>query len=213
MSESPVGEVLADLWQFSGVHPEWTEHEGGEEGWEPDVAWWVLGAPGGAVLIDPLVEDWDALDQLIGRYGGCSGIIRTCHWHQRSIADAAARYGASVWARAHPSGGPHDHAVKDGDEIVGGVVAFDVERTDELALWLPTQRSLIFGDAMLRTTAGVLRVCPETWTQPPDGRGRLLSLLERLTELPVEHVFVSHGPFVSGDGLSELRAALRAESG
>lgn len=108
---------------------------------------------------------------------------------------------------------PLDHAVKDGEEALGGVVAFDVERADELALWLPTQKSLIFGDAMLRTAAGLLRVCPETWTQPPDGRGRLLSLLERLTELPVEHVFVSHGPHVSGDGLAELRAALRAETG
>jgi glyoxylase-like metal-dependent hydrolase (beta-lactamase superfamily II) len=212
MNEGSAGEVLADLWQFSGVHPEWTEHEGGEDGWEPEVAWWVLGAPGGAILIDPLVEDWDALDRLIERQGGCSGIIRTCHWHQRSIADAAARYGAEVWAQDHPSAGPFDRAVKDGEEVVGGVVGFDVERTDELALWLPTQKALIFGDAMLRTTAGALRVCPESWTQPPDGRGRLLSLLERLTELPVEHVFVSHGPLVSGDGLSELRAALQAET-
>ena len=213
MSESSAGEVLPNLWQFEAVHPEWTENEGGEEGWEPAVAWWVLGAPGGAVLIDPLVEDWEALDRLIEGQGGCLGIIRTCHWHQRSVADAAARYGADVWAQDHPSAGPLDRAVKNGDEVVGGVVARDMERTDEVALWLPTQAALIFGDAMLRTSAGVLRVCPESWTQPPDGRGRLLSLLERLTELPVEHVLVSHGPLVRGDGLAGLRGALRAEAG
>lgn len=213
MSESSAGEILPNLWQFEAVHPEWTEDEGGEEGWEPAVAWWVLGAPGGAVLIDPLVEDWEALDRLIETQNGCMGIIRTCHWHQRSIADAAARYDAEVWAQDHGSAGPLDRAVKNGEEVVGGIVVHDMERTDEVALWLPSHAALIFGDAMLRTSAGVLRVCPESWTQPPDGRGRLLSLLERLIELPVEHVLVSHGPIVRGDGLAGLQAALRAEAG
>ena len=27
--------------------------------------WWAVTAPGGLVLIDPLIDDWDALDSLV----------------------------------------------------------------------------------------------------------------------------------------------------
>jgi hypothetical protein len=60
---------------------------------------------------------------------------------------------------------------------------------------------------MLRGRDGRLQACPPSWTQPEGGRARLLSLLRELTELPVEHVLVSHGPTVLGDGLASLRAA------
>jgi glyoxylase-like metal-dependent hydrolase (beta-lactamase superfamily II) len=74
-------------------------------------------------------------------------------------------------------------------------------------VWLPLQRALVFGDAMLRTRAGDLRVCPESWTQPEGGPARLRELLRGLTALPVEHVLVSHGPLVLGGGGAALRAA------
>jgi metallo-beta-lactamase superfamily protein len=210
MREGTTGEIIDGLWRFAAVHPEWTEDEGGEEGWEPEVGWWAVAAPGGIVLIDPLVDDWEALDQLVADGGGCAGIVRTCHWHQRSVSEAASRYAAEVWAKPHPDGRslhPLDHAVGDREQIVGELRAFDVERADEVALWLPRQASLVFGDAMLRKRAGELRVCPESWTQPAGGPARLRALLRALTELPVEHVLVSHGPLVLGDGAAALRAA------
>jgi len=37
---------------------------------------------------------------------------------------------------------------------VDGLRVIDVERADEIALWLPRQRALVFGDAMIRTQAG-----------------------------------------------------------
>lgn len=188
------GEVLRGLWRFESVHPEWTEEDGGgEEGWDPTVAWWAVAAQSGLVLIDPLVFDWPALDCLVEDRGGCAGIVRTCHWHQRSIAEAAARYEAEVWARS---------------ELPGELVAHDVERDDEIALWLPAQAALLFGDAMLRSAAGELQVCPDSWTQPEGGPARLRALLRDLAELPVEHVLASHGPLVLGDGRAALRAAL-----
>jgi glyoxylase-like metal-dependent hydrolase (beta-lactamase superfamily II) len=206
-----VGEVLQGLWRFESVHPEWTEEEGSEEGWEPDVAWWALAGPSGLVLIDPLVFDWPGLDRLVEDRGGCAGIVRTCHWHQRSIAEAAARYGAAVWAEP-PAGDtpshPFDHPVTAGQELIDGLVAHDVERADEIALWLPAQAALLFGDAMLRTGSGELRVCPDSWLQPDGGPARLRAVLAHLAELPVEHVLVSHGPLVLGDGGASLRAAL-----
>ena len=201
-------QIIKGLWRFEALLPDWTEEEGGEDGWEQSVAWWAVAAAGGLVLIDPLVDDWDPVDRLVASSGGCIGVVRTCHWHQRRIDDVVSRYDVDIWARAHPDGrAGYDHAVSDGDEVFDGLRAIDVERDDEMALWLPRQRALIFGDAMIRTRAGELRVCPESWTQPKGGPARLRSLLGALTSLPVEHVVVSHGPLVLGDGLASLRSA------
>jgi len=203
-------EIAAGLWRFEALHPEWTEDDGGEDGYDQLVAWWAVATPDGLVLIDPLVDDWDALDALVAAGSGCAGVIRTCHWHQRSIADVAARYDASVWAGRPADGAARhafDHPLAGGQEVFGGLRIVAMERNDEIALWLPAQHALVFGDAMIRTAAGALRVCPESWTQPAGGPARLRSLLADLTDLPVEHVLVSHGPTVLGDGLASLRRA------
>lgn len=212
MAASNDHEILEGLWRFEALHPEWTEEEAeeSEDGWEQSVAWWALAAPSGLVLIDPLIDDWEALDSLVAGASGCVGVVRTCHWHQRSIDDVARRYNVPVWARRHPDGDmpyPSDYAVGDRQVLFDRLWIIDVERADEVALWLPQQRALVFGDAMIRSPAGELRVCPESWTQPAGGIARLRSLLADLTELPVEHALVSHGPLVLGDGLASLRRA------
>jgi glyoxylase-like metal-dependent hydrolase (beta-lactamase superfamily II) len=207
---SGADQIIEGLWRFEALHPDWTEQEGGEDGWDQAVAWWAVAAAGGLALIDPLVDGWDAVDRLVASSGGCIGVVRTCHWHQRSIAAVASRYDVDIWARPHPDGGVAyavDHPVGDRDELFGELLVVDVERADEIALWLPRQRALIFGDAMIRTGAGELSMCPESWTQPEGGPARLRSLLSALTRLPVEHVLVSHGPLALGDGLASLRSA------
>jgi hypothetical protein len=207
-----VGEILEGLWRFEAPHPEWTEDEGGDEGWDRIVAWWATASPRGLVLVDPLVLDWAALDLLVAERGGCAGVLRTCHWHQRSVAEAAARYDADVWAKP-PNGGaahhPFDHAVTSGQVLFAGVRTLDLERADEIALWLPAQAALVFADAMLRTDAGDLRTCPDSWVQPDGGPARLRAVLSSLTDFPAEHILVSHGPLVLDTGLASLRAALR----
>jgi hypothetical protein len=214
MPESATGQIIEGLWRFEALLPDWTENEGDEEGWDQSVAWWAVATDAGLVLIDPLVDDWDAVDQLVaggaGGGGGCIGVVRTCCWHQRSVADVAGRYGVDVWARPHPDDAaryPFHHAVGDGDEPFDGLRVIDVERADEIALWLPGPGALVFGDAMIRTHAGDLRVCPDSWTQPEGGPARLRSLLGALSDLPVEHALVSHGPLVLGAGLASLRSA------
>lgn len=212
MSATSVGEVLGGLWRFEAAHPEWTEEEGGEEGWEQTVAWWAVSSPTGLLLIDPLVVNWPELDVLVARHGGCAGVVRTVHWHQRSVAEAAGRYDASVWAKPPPPADrdwpPFDRALGDREDVLEGVRGFDLERGDELALWLPGQAALLFGDAILRRASGQLRVCPDSWLQPEGGPARLRELLAQLAKLPVEHVLVSHGPLVLGDGAVSLRGAI-----
>lgn len=209
MGATDNGEIIQGLWRFAALHPEWTEEEG-EDGWEQSVAWWAVATPGGLVLIDPLIADWDALDALVAAAGGCAGVVRTCYWHQRSIAEVASRYDVPIWARRPPDGQTRhafDRSVTDHDEIFERLQIIDVERADEVALWLPRQRALVFGDAMIRTAAGELAVCPESWTQPEGGRSRLRSVLAALADFPVEHVLVSHGPLVLGDGVASMRGA------
>jgi len=206
------GEILPGLWRFEVLHPEWTPEDGGAEGWEESVAWWAVAAVPGLVLVDPLVADWPPLDRLVDERGGCAGIIRTCHWHQRSIAEAAVRYRAEVWAKPPPSGTAadrFDHALHDGALVFEAVCVLDVERADEIALWLPAQAALAFGDAMLRTSVGHLRQCPASWLQPEGGSERLQAVLKGLGRFPVAHVLVSHGPLVLGDAPESLTAATR----
>jgi hypothetical protein len=204
-------EILPGLWQFSAEHPEWTEDEGGEEGWEPLVSWWATATSRGLLLIDPLVTDWEELDGLVAAHDGCAGVVRTIHWHQRSVAAVALRYGASVWAMratgiAEPP--PLDHLLEDRATLWDGIQAFSLERGDEIALWLPGQAALVFGDAMLRRGEGRLCVCPDSWTQPAGGPERLRVRLGELDQLPVSHILVSHGPSQIGDGRQALHAAL-----
>jgi hypothetical protein len=212
MEAPAVTEILSGLWRFEALHPEWTEEDGGEDGWESTVAWWAVACTRGLVLIDPLVVHWPELDALVENHGGCAAVLRTVHWHQRSIAEAAARYGSSVWARPPPpterAWPPFDRALRDGAEVPGDLLTFDVERADEIAVWLPAQAALVFGDAMLRRPSGELRLCPESWLQPEGGPTRLRERLAELATLPVEHVLVAHGPLVLGDGASALHGAI-----
>jgi glyoxylase-like metal-dependent hydrolase (beta-lactamase superfamily II) len=205
------GQILPGVWRFEAAHPDWTEDEADEDGWEQIVAWWAVATSRGLLLIDPLVDDWSALDRLVEQSGSCCGVVRTCHWHQRSVAEASGRYQAPVWAQPPPQGvprHPYDNPLQDSHQFVDGITITYVERHDEVSLWLPGPGALFFGDAMLRRANGELRVCPDTWTQPEGGPERLRAILRRLTEYPVEHVLVSHGPLVLGDGAESLRSAL-----
>jgi Metallo-beta-lactamase superfamily len=205
----PSGEILDGLWQFFSVHPEWDADD--DDWWQPEVAWWVVRTPVGAVLIDPLVEDWDALDRLVASQGGCAAIIRTTYWHERSIPQARERYATAVWAqRARPeaSATALDHAVADGQELPGGLVGHHVVRDDEIAVWLPAQRALAFGDVMVREAGGTLRICPDSWIERDGGPARLRATLAALPDLELEHVLVAHGPLVLGDGRDAFARAL-----
>lgn len=212
MTSATQDPLLDGVWRFTADHPDWVPEAAGDDGWEREVAWWAIATPEGLVLVDPLPTDWDALDRLVDTHGGCAAIVRTCHWHERSIPEASARYGAAVWARRPPDDlqdrPPFQHAITSGDELVAGLVAYDVECSDELALWLPAQAALLFGDAMLRRVSGELHHPPASWSMPPGGPERLREILRSLADLPVRHVLVCHGPPVLGDAGPALTAAL-----
>jgi hypothetical protein len=205
------GEVLTGLFRFMQAHPSWSDKNGGEDGWDAEVAWWAVATSVGMVIIDPLVEDWEVVDELMSRHGSCAAVVRTCFWHQRSAAEAANRYGSAVWAMPPPTPAPSrpfDHAIASGQELPGGLLPFSVARFDEVVIWLPEKGALVSGDVLGRGESGELRMCPDSWLAPGDGPKRVRAALRALPALPVEHVLVSHGPMVLGTGQDELAQLL-----
>jgi glyoxylase-like metal-dependent hydrolase (beta-lactamase superfamily II) len=151
------------------------------------------------VLVDPLEPPPDVR--------GADHVLVTVYWHGRSTEEVGAR---RVWASARSAQPLRNRGIdvtdifRAGDELPGGIQAFQTPRAAEVVYWLPEQRALAVGDVLLgagakpRATDEPLRLCPERWL----GKGThddLRASLRPLLELPVERVLVSHGrPLLSG---------------
>ena len=190
------------LWRWTTAHPDWQE---GDD-WEREVGCVYWEAEDAVVLVDPLVPAeeaerarfLEALDRDVARLGRPVAIVLTCEWHERSAAELAARYGASV----HRVGSA-------ADTLPRGVVAYEVAVARETVYWLPEARAVVPGDVLLGTEGG-LALCPEPWLEGPGGHDRLVTELAPLLELPVERVLTSHGAPALTDGRAALQSTLDA---
>lgn len=186
-----VAEIVPGLWRWSAPHPAWKE---GAD-WEQEVGCVYYEAPDATVLIDPLVPAererfFEALDRDMERRALPLVILLTCPWHERSAAELTKRYGA-------------------GERALAGVEPFLVlPEIEETVWWLPEPRALVAGDVLLGAPEGV-RVCPDSWREPQARPAAIRTALQRLLELPVERVLVSHGEPVLEDGRAALERALR----
>jgi glyoxylase-like metal-dependent hydrolase (beta-lactamase superfamily II) len=101
-----------------------------------------------------------------------------------------------------------------GDDLPGGIQAFQTPRVSEVAFWLPDQRAVAVGDVLLgagakpRATEESLRLCPEGWLGKAS-HDDLRAALRALLDLPVERVLVSHGEPVLQEAKAALAAVLR----
>ncbi len=154
--------------------------------------------PDAFVLIDALVDDatWSTLDELVAAHGKPVTVLSTLRWHERSSAEATARYEA---ARTTPT----------------GVAAIPIDGADETMFWIEEHRALVPGDRLLGDGRTV-RPCPETWLAYIERIGGrrttyedLVKALEPLLELPVELVLISHGEPILEDGHTALERALQ----
>jgi glyoxylase-like metal-dependent hydrolase (beta-lactamase superfamily II) len=100
-----------------------------------------------------------------------------------------------------------------GAPVPGGIVPFQTARAAEAVYWLPDHRAVAVGDVLLgagakpRATDDALRLCPERWLGKATHEDLRVSL-RPLLDLPVEHVLVSHGRPVVGNGKRELARVL-----
>jgi hypothetical protein len=206
-------ELAAGLWRWTARHPEW--HPGD---WGREVASFAVDAGGATLLIDPLVE---ARDQLDGVVSGPVAILITIPYHTRSAESLRQRYGGVI--HGHPAvakrlGDTEGFAaIQPGGELPGGARAFAIgkPRRFEMPLYLPSHRALAFGDALVTTPAGELRIWH--WSGPVDARRarwyreRFVPTLAPLRELDVERILVTHGTPVRAAGSGALAAALAAQ--
>jgi hypothetical protein len=201
-----VQELAAGLWRWTARHEEWHPGE-----WGAQVASFALHAGDVTLLIDPLVPEEGLLDDVVR---GPVAILITIPYHTRSAEALSERYGAPI--HGHPAVAKRLRATPllpiDG-ELPGGARAFHIgkPRRYETPIHLPSHDALAFGDALVATPQGELRL----WAQDhvDDKRARwyrdtFVPTLAPLRELPLERVLVTHGEPVLHDGASALREAL-----
>jgi thiosulfate/3-mercaptopyruvate sulfurtransferase len=211
-------ETLPGVWFWEEPHADWAPGDS----WDETVRSWALRTPAGLVLVDPLVRDdlhgaaaWAPLDALAEAHGPVVGVIRLLHFHHRSAAQASAHFDVPIYARPLPHDGipvhPFDDPTRNGGELLGGLVAHHVHRDDEIVLWVPQARALLFADVGQRRD-GRFELCPEHWLHAPDSWFELRTDLSALAHVRhPEHLLVSHGVHRLGDGAELLAADRRAE--
>ena len=149
-------ELAPGLWRWTARHAEWHPGE-----WGAEVASFAVDAGDAVLLVDPLLPDDDAevlerLDAL-----GPAAILVTIPYHARSSEALAERYGAPI--HGHPAVAKR---LRDGsrleplDALPGGARAFPIgkPRRHETPIHLPSHRALAFGDAIVTTPEGDLRI-------------------------------------------------------
>jgi glyoxylase-like metal-dependent hydrolase (beta-lactamase superfamily II) len=184
-------EIAPGLWRWTAPHEEWRE----------DVGCVAVETGDGLVLIDPLDPP--------AAVRAPAHVLVTVYWHGRASAHAGAD---RVWAprrSARPLAGRAiavTDAFRAGDDLPGGIRAFQTPRAAEVVYWLPDHRALVVGDVLLgagarpHATADALRLCPERWLGART-HDDLRAMLRPLLELPLERILVSHGePVLSGGG-------------
>lgn len=215
---SPLRELAAGLHHWTARHPEWRPTA---DGFGAEVGSYVVVADDDLLLIDPLVLDnatTAALDALAAASSN-TYILITIGYHVRSAATLAARYGATVHgppqAGRRLRGARFEHLEPGGAPGPAGVVAHAIgrPRRGETPLWLPSHRALAFGDALVTTPEGELRMWSNDRDEPSRRtfyRERFAPTLQPLVDLEPDHVLVTHGAPIVGDGAKALRAAAAA---
>jgi glyoxylase-like metal-dependent hydrolase (beta-lactamase superfamily II) len=148
--------------------------------------------------------------------GSPDHVLVTVYWHGRSTKGVDAQH---VWASSRSAQPLRNRGIgvtdvfRAGDELPGGIQAFQTPRAAEVVYWLPDQQALVVGDVLLgagakpRATDDPLRLCPERWLGKAT-HDDLRDTLRPLLDLPVERVLVSHGKPVLRDGRTALAAII-----
>ena len=164
------------------------------------------------VLIDPLLpaEGLAWFEQ----HGRPEHVLVTNRHHDRDAWRFREAFGCTVHCVRN---GVHElegrgpvEAFDFGDELPGGVVAYDVDAIcpDETALHVPAHRALACADGVVRWPMdGELAFVPDQFMDEPERTKQgLREAYRRLLDLDFEHLLLAHGNPVIGSGKDALRA-------
>jgi glyoxylase-like metal-dependent hydrolase (beta-lactamase superfamily II) len=211
-----VQEIAPHLWHWTAPHPDWKPSNRGKDGlgWDQMVSSYGLVGEDAFVLIDPQVPTdeadaarlWEALDRDVDAHGPPAILISVHPYHARSAEDIAGRYdGSSIWAPADtPKSNERTRTYATGDELPAGIRVFDAGMPGERALYLPSHKAIVFGDAVLD---GV-RLLPESWLEKGITRQDVADALRTLLDEDIELVLLTHGGPVSDGAREQLERAL-----
>jgi hypothetical protein len=183
------------LWRWTAPHASWDNWPNHERE-PPEVGCVYYEADEATVLIDPLVpagEEADFfhhLDADVERRALPVVILLSAEWHRRSAGELAKRYDARV-----------------GGTPPAGVEEFAIEGSDErqVAYFIRSHAALVVCEIFAIDIDGELRACQSPALERPD---ELEASLDRIMELPIERLLVSHGEPVLEDAKARMTEAL-----
>ncbi len=204
-SKVEIRDIVPGLWIWRAEHHHWKT---GDD-WQPVVTSTYAESGGERYVIDALVPAfpapklWKRLDSMPPTIG-----VVLMPDHVRDIDEMVRRY-----PKMRPMGPlfffPDDvpktqlQPIRADRTMPGGVVAlFDGRGKAETPLWLPEQKTIVFGDALTERN-GELRV----WASPSHEKRELPALRDML-EFPFERVIVSHCDTDPVQSRSEFEKAL-----
>jgi hypothetical protein len=217
-----IAEPAPGLHRWTARHPAWHP----ADAFGAEVASFALLAGDDLLLVDPLLPPADADDGVLPALDALAAGARRTHvlitigYHVRSAGPLAARYGATVHGPRTAASRLDDATafavLEPGRPGPGGATAHAIgrPRRSELPLWLPSHDAIAFGDALVTTPAGELRM----WIQDPltDARRdfyrrRFAPTLDPLRALPATRILTTHGAPILTGGAAALAAALDRE--
>jgi glyoxylase-like metal-dependent hydrolase (beta-lactamase superfamily II) len=172
-----LGEAIRPgLWRWTAQHAEWKK----------EVASFAVEADLDLVLIDPLLLDdqWGQLEKAAA--GHRLHVLLTIHWHARSAADVAARFGGCrVWAHSRNRAAvarraPVTDVFRSSDQLPASLVALEARPRSEVLFWEPRSKALIVGDALLGDgeRGSGLHACPASWLPQPNSLDELRRVVD-----------------------------------
>ena len=182
-------DVAPGLWIWRFPHPNWAPPDGGDRRVTSTCA--ITGND--VAVIDPLAPPSDATE-IWGRLDAQSPTMAVVLKpdHVRSIDAFVERYGCHAY-------GPEVYQLDDlptceiepmwiTDVLPGGLTPlYDGRSRNEMPMWLPEQRTIVFADALTSLGAEL-----QVWNTPWHEQA-VLPALRAFLDLPFERVIVSHG--------------------
>jgi len=163
------------------------------------------------VLLDPMLPP--AGLEWFDEHGLPEHVLLTNRHHDRQAWRLRDAFGCTVHCvrsglRELEGRGPVE-AFDFGDELPGGIVAYEVDAIcpDETALHIPAHRALACADGVVRRGGGELGFVPDEYMDEPERtKAGLLEAYRRLLALDFDLLLLAHGDPVVGGGKDALRA-------